>query len=175
MLPRQHPFSEEAIAISISKRMTKRSVIVPVSLCVLDMILTLFGQSSVYWDGEFQNLIEASPVFDGCLAIHPIVFVAAGCIWMGLFTTFVTTLPATLGRVVSTAVSIGHAVGSLAWLVRIIGERLGGIEHAYENSPSPVAYFAFILLIVLIAFLYSLLSNSTVGKKSADSKPLNSP
>ncbi len=119
----------------------------------------------MYWDGEFQNVIEASPVFDGCLAIHPGVFVTAGFVWIGLFTTFVTTLPAALGRVVSTAVSIGHAVGSLAWLVRIAGERLGGMEHASEKSPSPVVYFAFVLLIVLIAFIYSPLS----------SKPRNSP
>ena len=175
MRPRQHPVSEEAIANSINKRMTKRSLLLPVSLCVLDMVLTLCGQSSAYWVGEFPNVIEASPAFAGCLAIHPVVFVAAGCIWIGLFTTFVTTLPAALGRVVSTAVSIGHAVGSLAWLVRIAGERLGGMENASENLPSPLAYFAFIVLIVLIALLYSPFSNSTVGKKSANSKPLNSP
>lgn len=165
MLPRQHPVSEEATAISVSKRMTKRSVLVPVSLCVLDMVLTLCGQSSAYWDGKFRDVTEASPAFAAYLAIHPVVFVVAGLVWIAVFTSLVTTLPALLGRVVATTVSIGHAVGSLAWLVRIVRELVGGMEHASEESPSPVVYFAFVLLVVLIAFIYSPLS----------SKPRNSP
>jgi hypothetical protein len=167
MLPRQHPVIEaaKAISVSVGKRMTKRSVILPVSLCLLDIVLTLYGQSSAYWDGEFRDVTEASPVFAAYLAIHPVVFVVAGLVWIAVFTTLVATLPATLGSVVATAVSMGHAVGSLAWLIRIVRELAGGMEHASEKSPSPVVYFAFVVLIVLIAFMYSPLG----------SKPRNSP
>ncbi|MFN7447602.1 MAG: hypothetical protein ACK56W_11740 [Pirellula sp.] len=165
MLPRQQLVTEAAKAIPISKRMTKRSVIVPVSLCLLDIVLTLCGQSSAYWDGEFRDVTEASPAFATYLAIHPVVFVVAGLMWIAVFTILVTTLPASPGRFVATAFSIGHAVGALAWLVRIFRELVGGMEHGSEKSPSPLIYFAFVLLIVLIAFFYSLLG----------SKPRNSP
>ncbi|MFN7334154.1 MAG: hypothetical protein ACK5TC_03750, partial [bacterium] len=82
MLPRQQLVTEAAKAIPISKRMTKRSVIVPVSLCLLDIVLTLCGQSSAYWDGEFRDVTEASPAFATYLAIHPVVFVVAGLMWI---------------------------------------------------------------------------------------------
>lgn len=164
MLPRQHPVSEEATAILVSKRMTKRSVILPVSLCLLDIVLTLCGQSNAYWDGEFQDVIEASPAFAGYLAIHPGIFVAAGFVWIGTFTALVSTLPAKLGRIVFIAVSIGHAVGCLAWLVRIARENTGGMENASENSTSSMSYFRLISLIVLIAFVHSVLGNSAHGK-----------
>jgi hypothetical protein len=167
MLPRQPPVIEaaKAISVSVGKRMTKRSVILPVSLCLLDIVLTLCGQSSAYWDGEFRDVTEASPAFAACLTIHPVVFVVAGLVWIAVFTSLVTTLPALLGRVVATTFSIGHAVGALAWLIRIVREHVGGMEHASEKSPSPLVYFAFVLLIVLIAFFYSPLG----------SKPRNSP
>ena len=43
----------------------------PVSLCLLDMAMTLCGQSSHYWNGEFRDVTEASPVFAYFLSIHP--------------------------------------------------------------------------------------------------------
>ena len=48
-------------------------VLPPISLCVLDFGLTLYGQSVAYWDGDFDAVNEGSPSFAHYLSLHPLV------------------------------------------------------------------------------------------------------
>lgn len=126
----------------------------PVSLCLLDMILTLYGQSNHYWNGEFRDVAEASPLFAYCLAIHPGLFVTAAFVWIGLFVLLVQKLPSKIGRIVSTAVVLGHLIGALGWSVRILQSVAWERRDSGQNSPTPGAYFALIVLISLVAIAH---------------------
>lgn len=135
--------------------MKKRSVLLPVLLCLLDMILTLCGQSNHYWNGEFRDVVEASPLFAYCLAIHPGLFVTAAFVWIGVFVLLVRKLPSKIGRIVSVAVALGHLIGALGWSVRILQGVAWEMRISGQNSPTPGAYFALIVLISLVAFAHA--------------------
>ncbi|MGL4514314.1 MAG: hypothetical protein ACRCT8_14595 [Lacipirellulaceae bacterium] len=91
-------------------------VLPPASLCTLDVGITLWGQSERYWSGDFAAVNEMSPSFAQYLAIHPLAFVAAGLVWIVLFTSVIALLPETLALGVSMAIVIGHMGGAATWL-----------------------------------------------------------
>ena len=134
--------------------MNKRSVMLPVSLCLLDMAMTLCGQSSHYWNGEFRDVTEASPVFAYFLSIHPGLFVTAAFAWIGVFVLLVWMLPSKLGRMVATAVALGHLIGALGWSVRILQGVVWDMRISSQNSPTSAAYFVLIVLISLVAIAH---------------------
>jgi len=88
----------------------------PVILCSLDLGLTLYGQSDTYWTGDYRHVNEVSPSFGKYLAIHPLAFVAAGLVWIGIFSSLIAILPEMLAMTVSICVVIGHMTGAASWL-----------------------------------------------------------
>lgn len=88
----------------------------PIVLCLLDIGLTLYGQSDAYWDRNFRSVNEMSPSFAGFLAIHPLVFVAAVILWIAIFSALILVLPEKLALTLVVAIVIGHMAGAATWL-----------------------------------------------------------
>lgn len=89
----------------------------PIVLCCLDFGLTLYGQSGAYWSGNYGNVNEVSPSFAKYLAIHPLAFVGAGLVWIGIFSSLIGILPEKIGMTISICVVIGHMAGAATWLL----------------------------------------------------------
>ena len=65
----------------------------PISMCLLDFGLTLYGQSDAYRRGNFSAVNEVSPSFAHFLSLHPLAFVGAVILWVALFSTVILLLP----------------------------------------------------------------------------------
>lgn len=89
----------------------------PIALCLLDFGLTLAGQSRAYWNGNFTDINELSPSFAYYLTVHPLAFVAAGLLWIAIFSGLIMLLPEVLALIVAIAILFGHTVGALTWLM----------------------------------------------------------
>lgn len=89
----------------------------PTAVCLLDYSLTLAGQSSSYWGGDYTSVNEGSPSFAYYLTVHPLVAVAAGFLWIAIFSTIILLLPETIALIVAIAVLFGHTIGALTWLM----------------------------------------------------------
>jgi len=88
----------------------------PLALGLIDGSMTLVGQSSFYWAGNYLAVNEANPVFAGLLQVHPLAFVAGAVIWLIMLGTTIVVLPRTVALILSIAVTFGHTIGSGNWL-----------------------------------------------------------
>ena len=84
--------------------------------CVVDLTLTLFGQSADYWAGDYSKADERSPTFEHLLQISPLADVAGTAVWIGVFVGIILLLPDILTLIVSIAVTLGHVVGACTWI-----------------------------------------------------------
>lgn len=85
---------------------------------VLDVALTLAGQPSSYWQGEYDTAVEANPLARWFLRGGPAVF-AGSCVAWGLVVTAMLCLWRSQLVVVATfLIALGHALGAGSWLVR---------------------------------------------------------
>ena len=96
-------------------------VVPPTLLCCLDFGLTLYGQSDVYWRGDYRDVNELSPSFGTYLSMHPLAFVVAGLVWIGIFSSLIAILPEKIGMTISIGVLIGHMTGAASWLAYRFG------------------------------------------------------
>jgi hypothetical protein len=85
-------------------------------LCCLDFGLTLYGQSETYWSGSYREINEVSPSFGKYLSMHPLIFVCAGLVWIGIFSLLIAILPEKMAMTVAMCVVIGHMTGAATWL-----------------------------------------------------------
>ncbi len=88
----------------------------PISLCVLDNGLTLYGQPDSYWAGDYSSVSEMSPSFNHFLSLHPLVYVAACLLWAAIFSALILLLPEMMALTVVVAIVIGHMAGAASWL-----------------------------------------------------------
>lgn len=88
----------------------------PIVLCCLDNGLTLYGQSDAYWSGNYADVNELSPSFASYLSTHPLAFVAAVLLWIGIFSALIAILPEKLAMTISICVALGHMTGAASWL-----------------------------------------------------------
>ena len=65
--------------------MKLRLCIPPIVLCILDQSITLLGQHSQYWKGDYQTAMEGCPPFHWLLQQHPLAFEAGIAVWLALF------------------------------------------------------------------------------------------
>lgn len=93
----------------------------PLLLCLLDMSLTLYGQSDAYWAGNYSDVNELAPSARGYLMIHPLAFVGHCVMWMAIFSSLILLLPQRLAMMVAVCVVVGHMTGSASWLVFRLG------------------------------------------------------
>lgn len=146
----------------------------PMAFCVLDAILTLAGQSSAYWAGNYNHVYEVSPTFNHLLATHPLAFVLGILAWMLVFSGIILLLPDTLSLIVSIAVTFGHMLGALTWqlwefrygyqaangLVLLAAVVLGGcIRYGWQATPRQEYKLTFLpgwLKWVLVVILFGI-------------------
>ena len=88
----------------------------PLVFCTFDAGITLFGQSAVYWAGQFRYVREGSPTPSHLLQLHPIAFAMGILLWEILFVTIILLLPDVLALIVSIVVTFGHVWGASTWL-----------------------------------------------------------
>jgi hypothetical protein len=93
----------------------------PIALCSLDLGLTLYGQSTDYWAGNYSAVSEGSPSFAHYLSIHPLMFAGAGLLWMAFFSAVILLLPEKLALTLSIGVMLGHMAGAASWLMYRFG------------------------------------------------------
>jgi hypothetical protein len=91
--------------------------LVPLLFCALDGTVTLVGQSSRYWEGNYRDVNEASPTFNHLLHAHPVAFLLGSAVWLLTFVGIILLLPDTLALIVSIAVTFGHAAGAATWFL----------------------------------------------------------
>jgi hypothetical protein len=89
----------------------------PLLFCALDGVLTLAGQSELYWAGNYRAVDESFPTFNHLLRLHPAAFAAGLLVWAGVFVGLILLLPDTPALITSIAVTFGHTAGAGLWLL----------------------------------------------------------
>ncbi|MGD0897022.1 MAG: hypothetical protein ABR915_04240 [Thermoguttaceae bacterium] len=88
----------------------------PLVFCALDATVTLMGQSTEYWQNQWADVNEIAPTFHYLLTVHPAAFAVGMAGWAVIFVMVLFLLPDTLALIVSVAIVLGHAGGTVAWL-----------------------------------------------------------
>ena len=109
-------------------------------------VLTLAGQDPSYWKGGAVN--EASPVYY-VLQISPWLFVLGSALWLAFWYWAIRKLKEPLNLIMTLLFIIGHAFGSISWIVKIISEKE---FFRYGNQTTDmIAWCIIIIYFVLIA------------------------
>ncbi len=76
-LVEQTPLQEELltrVSATMIKRSHARLYCGPAIVCLLDCVLTLYGQPPSYWAGQYHQAVEYNPPFLWLLRLHPLAF-----------------------------------------------------------------------------------------------------
>jgi len=87
-------------------------------LYAADITMTLVGQSSAYWNGDYAQASEENPIAHPLLAIHPCLFAAAAIAWAATFGSVVLFWRHRLSDWLAILLALGHAVGGSTWIAR---------------------------------------------------------
>jgi hypothetical protein len=90
----------------------------PLTLCVVDGILTLAGQSAAYWAGDRSVVHELNPIARLLLAIDPWAFGLGMLGWALAFTALIAGMPQRWALILAFALTVSHSIGACSWLVR---------------------------------------------------------
>jgi hypothetical protein len=90
----------------------------PLFALACDAAMTLAGQSSAYWRGDYRTALELNPIAYPLLAHHPATFAAYIFAWGVVLFLGILWLPTRLAPVLSFAACFGHALAAAAWLWR---------------------------------------------------------
>jgi hypothetical protein len=85
---------------------------------VSDAGLTLAGQGSAYWQGDYRTALEMNPIAYPLLAHHPATFAVYVMAWGIALCFAILWCPPRLAPVISFAACFGHAFAAAAWLWR---------------------------------------------------------
>src|SRR5262245_30676042 len=85
---------------------------------VLDCGLTLRGQSTIYWEGQYQDAVEGNPVFLGILRLHPLLFAIVSLLCLGLLCLSVLCFPTPAAKIIAWVLLVCHTFGVATWLIR---------------------------------------------------------
>jgi hypothetical protein len=99
----------------------------PITLCAFDGCMTLWGQPAAYWTDGYATVREGNPLAAWLLAVHPLVFAAAGVPYVLLVGGAILRLPWRWSVTAAVLVSLSHAVGVVAWTVVLTGESPGAL------------------------------------------------
>ena len=83
-----------------------------------DITLTLVGQPSEYWAGDYSGVVEYNPIVYLLLAYHPTAFAGAALVWGAAVGTFVLVARRPLAWWAGAVLALGSAVGGSSWLAR---------------------------------------------------------
>ena len=131
-------------------------VLPPMAASVVDVTMTLVGQGSRYWSGDFGTVDEFNPLARLLLAWHPGAFVAAAGAWWVALLVALFRLNPRLSLAIAFIVTFLHGIAAAGWMVRL-----------YEI---PGAVVAVLFLIALERLLSRSWTNA--GQLSAISAPV---
>lgn len=103
--------------------MTRRKIwlcVPPFALCMLDQGITLLGQRSEYWAGDYSVANEGNPWFLWLLRQHPLAFEAGIAAWVSVFCVVILTLPRRAAMTISIAIVLGHTWGTATWMLHVL-------------------------------------------------------
>jgi hypothetical protein len=90
--------------------------LLPTSVCLADVALTLYGQPTTYWQGNYLDVIEGNPIPRFFLQFHPLAFGALVLAWIACFTLLILLVPRRWSVYACCFVAFSHAVGAASWL-----------------------------------------------------------
>jgi hypothetical protein len=88
-------------------------------LASTDVGLTLNGQSSAYWHGDYSAAREANPLAKPFLERGPAPFLGFGLCWVALASLVFLTWRHPLSGILAKLSAILHALGGAAWILRM--------------------------------------------------------
>jgi hypothetical protein len=80
--------------------------------------MTLAGQESAYWRGNYSAAHEANPLAYQLLVLHPGAFLFAALAWLFAFVALVFRSNPGFAVVTSFLVTLGHATAAATWLLQ---------------------------------------------------------
>jgi len=90
----------------------------PAMVCLADVVLTLSGQPSAYWGGDYGAAVDVNPLALHALAWHPAAFGVGAAAWLVTVVAVLALVPAPWARALGLVVTFFHGVGAATWLVR---------------------------------------------------------
>ena len=87
----------------------------PALFALFDYVMTMRGQSTHYWSGDYTAVNEENPLVRWCMQQHPVVFHGLTFVWLAVFCIFILKLPRLLARMVSLAITFSHAFCAGTW------------------------------------------------------------
>lgn len=88
-------------------------------LWLLDVILTLAGQSCRYWTGNFSDAKELNPLFLCFLSNGPYIFLVATIAYILLLVAILFLVPLRIATITAYIASIAHLIGTASWILQI--------------------------------------------------------
>jgi hypothetical protein len=89
---------------------------------LVDLLVTLIGQSAAYWRGDRTDVFEANPIARWLLEQNPALYIAASLGWAIVTVVLLWRLPLGLAKVLAFAVIFGHAIGVASWAIHGLGQ-----------------------------------------------------
>ncbi len=88
-------------------------------LFVADAGLTLAGQSSAYWSGDYGAAVEGNPIAHPLLVLSPWLFAGLAAVWLLVFSAVIMFWrhPAAIG--IAVFIAVAHAIGGASWITRV--------------------------------------------------------
>lgn len=113
--------------------------VAPFTSCWLDKFMTLLGQPTGYWAGDYAKYHEGNPITAYFLARHPAAYVGYSMVQLILYGLIIMRLPKRLAMITALAITIIHFTGAATWM---------WISWKYEQQIIPVLAFLIAGLVV---------------------------
>ena len=84
---------------------------------LFDSVVTLLGQSSKYWGGQYNQVAEGNPVSHFALTTHPLVYLVYTVFQFMIISVLIIVFPLLFSKIFSTAWTMGSAAGIISWLL----------------------------------------------------------
>lgn len=91
----------------------------PVVACLCDLTVTLIGQSTEYWSGNWEAVTEGNPIPHWLLMQHPLALCGGIAVWITVFCTAIIRLRRQPAKVIAFIVILGHATAAGTWLLNM--------------------------------------------------------
>lgn len=87
-------------------------------VAIIDGLLTLAGQPTSYWRGDFSTAYELNPLGYVILELGPTPFASAMTVWAIVLSLFLYRLPHRWASALAFLAILAHGMGGAGWLCR---------------------------------------------------------